>query len=263
MADNRDEQTYPDDTEAIEEADETLDIVRQMIVEAEALPEPVPEPVPEPEPEPAPAPAPAPVRPEVFARFAEEDEDLWSEEPDEGEWDNVYAGGAEGDYVEDDAGPARESRLKRWFRAALAWAWGHIWRFLKRPDAPRRMALFLLIVAIFVWPREVTKVSLLLPLAALITWASVGSQGVRELVVMWHGRLKARDPVKAERIRRAAAATSRGISRFVARLPGEWKRGFELPDFEPPDHVPEKMRVDPFENLAARVHAAKQADGHH
>lgn len=157
---------------------------------------------------------------------------------------------------------ARAARaLEALAAAGLAAAGRVIARFLRRPDAPRRLATALLVIFVIAWPFQVLWLTLLIPLAALITWASVGNDGCAELVVAWHGRLKARDPDKAERIRLRAAATSRLLSRGLERLPKRWTQGLYLPDFEPEGYVPETLKVDPFEELAAQIHSAKRAGG--
>ena len=89
------------------------------------------------------------------------------------------------------------------------------------------------------------------------TFATV--DGCVELVVKWFDRLKARDPDKAERIRKRAAGVSNALNRGLERLPENWTRGLYLPDFETDGYVPEKLKVDPFEDLAAKVHSAKRS----
>ena len=149
--------------------------------------------------------------------------------------------------------------LWRWTRRLLSALRRRVALFLRRPDAPRRLALAIIAFSVFVWTAEVLWLSLLIPLAALITWASVGNEGCVELVISWFERLKARDAAKAERIRARAAAVTRGLNRGLERLPQSWTQGLYLPDFETDGYVPEKLKVDPFEELAARVHSAKRA----
>ncbi len=263
---------------SVEEDDPTLEIVRQLIVEAEALPAPAPRPKGPATPRPGvdarvPAPISSPPPPPV----PDADPEVW-DEPAPEDWDDLYAGTPGGYRIVDietgDAtetvatGPAPEPLWRRgaralggWARTRLALVAAVVARFLRRPDAPRRLATALLVVFVIVWPWKVLGLTLLIPLALLITWASVGSEGFAELVVRAHARLKARDPDKAERLRLRAAAASRALTRGLERLPERWVGGIYLPDFEPPGYVPDKLKVDPFEELAAKVHSAKRAGG--
>ncbi len=149
--------------------------------------------------------------------------------------------------------------IGRLVRRGAAALWARLLRFLARPDAPRRLAIGLLLVFVILWPGKVFGLTLLVPLGLLILWSSVGSSGCRELIVLWHRRLKARDPDKAERIRLRAKAVSRALGRGLDRLPKRWTQGIYLPDFEPEGYVPEKLKVDPFEDFAAKVYSAKHA----
>lgn len=309
-----------------EEADPTLDIVRQLITEAETLPVPETSPAVGTTPA-ASAPVPpvsterrldAPTAPWHDPQYADLDDDidddfvaeeaLESEEDDGDGWDSLYGdGGVRGYGIVDadtglvtgpddhhevvEAAPAAPRRRSpgvlvragrmigrmvwallafvfRLLGALLAWAGRRlaaggrvVGRFLARPDAPRRIAVALLVLSILAWPWKVLWLTLLVPLALVITWASVGSEGCAELTVRWHARLKARDPDKAERIRLRAAATSRAVARALDRLPERWTQGLYLPDFEPEGYVPEKLKVDPFEELAVRIHSEKRAGG--
>ena len=275
----------PERAEATPEAvdcDPTLDIVRQLIEEAEAIPAPAQRPAgpatPRPEAprlaDPTPSPTPVPVSVPV----PDADPDIWEDDPGPETWDDLCAGEAGAGYAvadgDDDtgeaheSGPARDGLLRRGMRALGAWARvrlaagaAEVARFLRRPDAPRRLALALLVFFVIVWPWKVLLLTLLIPLAGLITWASVGSEGVAELVVRWYERLEAREPAKAERIRLRAAAVTGVLNHGLERLPESWTRGLYLPDFETDGYVPEKLKVDPFEDLAAEVQAAKRAGG--
>lgn len=301
------------ETTGAAETDPTLDIVRQLIVDAEAIPAPARRPpgptTPRPDtPMPTPAPAAEPVAGPASVQDAMPE--AWDDAPDGDDWDDLALGGGvrpygivdpetgevvalegAGEAQVDDTMPAppapprvRKRLLRRWLGAALhglatlagralralaalvgaglSAAERAITRFLRRPDAPRRLATALLVIFVIAWPWKVLWLTLLIPLAALITWASVGNEGCTELVVAWHGRLKARDPDKAERIRLRAAAASRALGRGLDRLPERWTQGLYLPDFEPEGYVPDTLKVDPFEELAARVHSAKRAGGH-
>jgi len=288
--------------------DPTLDIVRQLIVEAEALPAPARRPPGPATPRPGastpePAVAATPVSDPVPGPDA--GPEAWDDDPEEEDWDDLSLSAAtrpygiidvetgevagkdgEGYGGEDVVEPVapRRPRTRRprrwlgrparalvalarhamrglgaWVGAGLAAARRVAARFLRRPDAPRRLAVALLVIFVIAWPFKVLWLTLLIPLAALITWASVGSEGCAELIARWHERLKARDPDKAERIRLRAAAVSRGLNHGIERLPARWTQGLYLPDFETDGYVPEKLKVDPFEELAAQVHSAKRS----
>lgn len=292
-------------------ADPTLDIVRQLIVEAEALPAPARRPSGPATPRPgAPVTEPVAAATPVVEPAAGSDAgpEAWDDDVDDEDWDELSLSAAarpygiidietgeiatsdgEGHGDEGVAEPAASRRprkrlLRRWLvgairalgsllggavrllaaliGAGLAAVWRVVARFLRRPDAPRRLAVALLIIFVIAWPQEVLWLTLLVPLAAFITWASVGNDGCVELVVVWYDRLKARDADKAERIRLRAAAVSRGLNHGIERLPQRWTHGLYLPDFETDGYVPEKLKVDPFEELAARVHSAKRAGDH-
>lgn len=327
------DRTSEDGDEAVApETDPTLDIVRQMIVEAEAIPAPAQRPKGPPTPRPergmvppvaaAPAPQVVPVTPtvpvgsgegawaddgsdEASAQddWAEEaGDDLWDTADAEDDWDDMsYAAGPRSygivdphtgariseEWIEEGEETGRTVRERRpsltgrllggllrlvgrllsglgrrlwgWVRARATATGRRIATFMRRPDAARRLALAILVFAVFVWTAEVMWLTLLIPLAALITWASVGNEGCVELTAAWFNRLKARDAAKAERIRARAAAVTRGLNRGLERLPQSWTQGLYLPDFETDGYVPEKLKVDPFEELAARVHSAKRA----
>ena len=274
------------------ESDPTFDIVRQMIKASEAVPAPAHKPAgpttPRPEAAPSvPEPSPLPV--------PDADPDIWDDADEAEAWDDPYAAPAGPGYriVDVDTGvavdpdgvfdaydpaatgeahaaaPVPESRLRRmlrrlrqalgaWIRARLAAASAQVAAFLRRPDAPRRLAVALLVIFVIAWPWKVLLLTLLIPLAGLITWASVGSDGCVELVEKWYERLRARDPAKAERIRLRAAAVTRTLNHGLERLPESWTRALYLPDFETDGYVPEKLKVDPFEELAVKVHSAKR-----
>lgn len=126
--------------------------------------------------------------------------------------------------------------------------------FLARPEATRELALAFLAVSVIVWPGYVAALATLALLAAAITWLTLGPDEAAERIAAWHGRLAARDPAKAETIRRRAARVSRAIARLADRLPDHWTTGLALPDFKPPQEAPAKLKDDPFDRLAAEVH---------
>lgn len=253
--------------------EDMLDVVRQMIAEAEALPEPAPAPVRE---EVVPVAAPyTPSYPD-FSDFNDTAPDDWNEDAGT---PTYYETVEEGVAAQDAApAPVRRSLSKRFMgwvgrllvrllryvmRQAgrfLAWAWRHIWAFLKQPDAPRRLSVVVIVAAALTWPWFVLKIAFLFPLGILTLWAATGNNGFAELVTNWHAGLKEKDPDKAEKIRRAAAWCSRTIMRGADRLPSHWTSGFSLPDFEGSYAVPEKMKVDAFEDFAEKVRKTKQLE---
>jgi len=130
-------------------------------------------------------------------------------------------------------------------------------RFLRRPDAPRLIAIVLLVIAFLMEPWFLVGLFGFGLLTAQIVYFSLGPDRVNELVAAWYDRLRQRDPAKAETIRRRAARSSRQISAIIDRLPDNWTTGLYLPDFEEPEELPEKMKVDPFDRLAAQLNDAR------
>ncbi|MCB1336023.1 MAG: hypothetical protein KDK10_00685 [Maritimibacter sp.] len=257
--------------------DDMLDVVRQMIAEAEALPAPPPAPVPV---RTVAVPVAAPVAPAYpdFSDFNETaPDDGWDEDWNDHAAATEEAQGADWDGAAAPA-PVRRSLTGRALKALgrllwrlmrvlgrqgrifLAWAWRHVWAFLKQPDAPRRLSVVVIVAAVLTWPWFVLKIAFLFPLGIVALWAATGNNGFAELVTEWHAGLKQRDPVKAERIRKAAAWGSRTIMRGVDRLPSHWTTGFSLPDFEGSYAVPEKMKVDAFEDFAEKVRRSKKVE---
>jgi hypothetical protein len=131
--------------------------------------------------------------------------------------------------------------------------------FFRRPDAPRIMALLLLVYFLVTRPWFMLALFLVVMLVVLIVYFSLGSDRISRLVVKWYTHLRRRDPNKAENIRRRAAFLSNNISATVDRLPQKWTRGLYLPDFEGTPELPEKMRSDPFDRLSARLKGARGA----
>ncbi len=296
----------PEPETARDGGDETLDIVRAMIEQAESLPaapEPVPEAPTELEPEPAEPPAKASFW--SFGDWGEDSADSADSADDDWEEDIDAITGSvtpyrilsnDGEEVIEEVNAGKPRRFRKRRRSASGGLFGglfgligrgfsalggvflrvgagfgrlagtlggRVWQrvhaFLRRPDATRRIGLALLVAAVLAFPLQVLKLSLLVPLALIIAWASIGSDGLVELVVKWYTKLKARDPDKAETIRARAAAVSRLLNRGIEKLPEDWTRGVYLPDFETDGYVPEKAMVDPFEEFAAQVRAGKRS----
>jgi hypothetical protein len=130
-------------------------------------------------------------------------------------------------------------------------------RLLRRPDAPRLIAIMLLVIAFLMEPWFLLTLLVLGMLTTQVAYFSLGPDRVSELVVAWYDRLRQRDPERAETIRRRAARSSKQISAIIERLPDKWTTGLYLPDFEEPPELPEKMKSDPFDRLATQVSAAR------
>lgn len=266
---------------------ETLDIVRRMIADSADKPEPVKTPAPAPglaEEVVAPglaeeivAPKPAPETAPTFVPDTEADPDPTPEtrpvnDPPRPAVAPVYhtvplapvARPVPRDPVPPVLPELAEEELKprprRDWRKAIARALRPAKQFMLRPEAPRELALALLAVSAIVWPWIVAGFVALVVVVVTITWFTLGPDRVAELVVDWHARLALRDPDKAETIRLRAARVSRAITRTVERLPDRWTTGFYLPDFEPSQDMPEKMKDDPFDRLKAQVRDYEGAD---
>lgn len=126
-------------------------------------------------------------------------------------------------------------------------------RFLARPDAPRLLALALLVAAFLLHPWFVVALAFLALLAAGTAVLVIGTDVVAERIATWHGRLARRDPERAETIRARAAAISRHLGALLDRLPESWTTGLYLPDFEPEAQRPAPPVGDPFLRLAESV----------
>lgn len=144
---------------------------------------------------------------------------------------------------------APDSWSKRAFDAAVVAAK----EFFLRPEAPREMALALLAISTILWTGYVAAMAVLVVVSFVITWFTLGPDESAERIVAWHARLAERDPEKAETIRLRAAKVSRFVTKIVERLPDHWTTGLVVPDFEPSQDLPEKMKDDPFARLASEA----------
>lgn len=155
--------------------------------------------------------------------------------------------------VEGDGRPQSNSgrAVSAWLRAGTAALLRLAGEFLRRPDAPRLIAIMLLVIAFLMEPWFLVTLFVFAMLTALVVYFSLGPDRVSELVVAWYERLRGRDPEKAETIRCRAAGLSKRASGIVERLPENWTTGLYLPDFEEADDLPEKMKSDPFDRLSA------------
>ncbi|MCJ7874994.1 hypothetical protein [Phaeobacter sp. J2-8] len=142
------------------------------------------------------------------------------------------------------AGPRREGVMA---------IMGHIRRFLRRPDAPRTLALGALVIVVLVRPWLVVAVGLLALLTAAVVYFSLGPDRVCDLVVSWYTRLRERDPDRAEAIRQRASDASARFAKLLDRLPASWTQGIYIPDFEPDTELLDDTRPDPFDRLAAEA----------
>lgn len=124
-------------------------------------------------------------------------------------------------------------------------------RFLRRPDAPRLLAIAVLAALISLAPMAILMLCTLAVLTTLAAYRLLGSDRASKLGWAWYARARQRDPEKAETIRRRAAYLSTCASGLLDRLPSRWTAGLYLPDFEEPRPLPEKMNTDPFDRLAA------------
>ena len=148
---------------------------------------------------------------------------------------------------------AKDRRLSRWATFAKLWLRG----FLRRPDAPRLLAIVLLAAAFIAKPWFVVFLAVFAVILAVSVAAYLGFDTVAERIALWHERLSQRDPDRAEAIRARAARASKVASKLIARLPEHWTEGLYLPDFEKGEPPSAKLKDDPFEKLARQVSQAR------
>lgn len=122
--------------------------------------------------------------------------------------------------------------------------------FIKRPDAPRVLALLVLVTFIVLEPGFVVFLFVMSFLTLLVLYFSLGPDPFQNWAINRYKRLRDRDPDAAERLRLRAAKTSRKLSALIEKLPEKWTTGLYLPDFEEPQDLPETWNTDPFERLA-------------
>jgi len=91
-------------------------------------------------------------------------------------------------------------------------------------------------------------------LGTVTLYYAIGHDRICAMAVAHYRTVDARDPVKAENMRRTAARFSRRLSRLADSLPERWTRGLYIPDFEP-EETHEKMANDPFERLDLNTQA--------
>lgn len=122
--------------------------------------------------------------------------------------------------------------------------------FLRRPDAPRLLAMALLLTVLIFDPGFMLFLFILSVLTAVVLYFSFGAERVETWVAHRYWQLRERDPVAAEKIRRRAARTSAFLSKLIAKLPESWTSGLYLPEFEEPTELHENLKSDPFDRLA-------------
>jgi len=149
--------------------------------------------------------------------------------------------------VEEVLPPAAEASRTRRILALVARL---VWQFLRRPDAPRLIALGVIGLVFLMAPGFIIFLVVFTLLSAVLGYFTLGPDRVEEMVVEWYEALSARDPDKAETIRARAARTSRFASAVAARLPARWTAGLYLPNFEPATTTPKELGPDPFDRLA-------------
>jgi hypothetical protein len=125
--------------------------------------------------------------------------------------------------------------------------------FMRRPDAPRVMAMTTLIVVFLVAPLRLLAIGLIVAILGLIAYIALGPDRVNAWVSRWYARLRNTDPQGAETLRRRAALVTGKLSDLLDRLPARWTAGIYLPDFDEISAPPEKMQADPFERLTAQL----------
>lgn len=121
---------------------------------------------------------------------------------------------------------------------------------LRHPQTPRRAGMAVIACVIIVYPWLIVTLLVLTVLVSAIAYLTLGPDRVGERVAAWHAGLRARDPERAETLRRRAAAVSRFMSVLAARLPDRWTSGLYLPDFEDTADRPEILNSDPFDRLS-------------
>lgn len=122
-------------------------------------------------------------------------------------------------------------------------------RFLRRPDAPRILAAVLIGYFTYTRPALVLSLFFLALLIFTIIYISAGPDAVGRWISIWYKRLEARDPAKAEKLRRRAVKVTDWVAAMADLLPKTWTTGLYLPDFNDYGEPHEKLQSDPFEKL--------------
>ncbi|NRP13629.1 hypothetical protein XMM379_001689 [Aliiroseovarius sp. xm-m-379] len=126
-----------------------------------------------------------------------------------------------------------------------------LWQVLRHPRTPRVLAIALIAAVTVAHPLFILALLLVAGLVAAITYFSVGPEAVDAFIIRRFQRLKARDPAKAEQLYSRAVRGIDLLNKAIDRLPERWTQGLYLPDLNPEQTPPEKMREDPFARLEA------------
>ncbi|MEM8732540.1 MAG: hypothetical protein AAGF79_21735, partial [Pseudomonadota bacterium] len=122
--------------------------------------------------------------------------------------------------------------------------------FLRRPDAPRLLAIAVLVLFVLMMPGFSLFLLVLSLLVGLVLYLSFGPDRIEEMAKAWFQRLRARDPAAAEKLWRRATTVSNRITALTERLPDRWTSGIQIPAFGNTAQRPEKFDTDPFDRLA-------------
>lgn len=142
---------------------------------------------------------------------------------------------------------------RRWLKRGAASVSRLMALFLHRPDAPRILAILLLVTFVLLKPWVFVSLFAAILVTLAVVYLSVGPDRLRRLVLAWFHRLQRRNPERADAVRQRAARIGARVSSLLERLPETWTFGLYVPDFEqPPQNAP-----DPFDRLAAQVSEAK------
>ncbi|UWP91867.1 hypothetical protein K3X13_12605 [Aliiroseovarius crassostreae] len=126
-----------------------------------------------------------------------------------------------------------------------------LWQVLRHPRTPRVLAIALIAAVTVAHPLFILALLLVAGMVAAITYFSVGPEAVDAFIIQRFQRLKARDPAKAEHLYSRAVRGIDLLNKAIDRLPERWTQGLYLPDLNPEQTPPEKMREDPFARLEA------------
>ncbi|UWQ04489.1 hypothetical protein [Aliiroseovarius crassostreae] len=126
-----------------------------------------------------------------------------------------------------------------------------LWQVLRHPRTPRVLAIALIAAVTVAHPLFILALLLVAGMVAAITYFSVGPEAVDAFIIRRFQRLKARDPAKAEQLYSRAVRGIDLLNKGIDRLPERWTQGLYLPDLNPEQTPPEKMREDPFARLEA------------
>ena len=148
-------------------------------------------------------------------------------------------------------GPGIGRRIFAECRKTLVLLARFLWQVLRHPRTPRVLAIALIAAVTVAHPLFTLALLLVAGMVAAITYFSVGPEAVDAFIIRRFQRLKARDPAKAEQLYSRAVRGIDLLNKGIDRLPERWTQGLYLPDLNPEQTPPEKMREDPFARLEA------------